>query len=280
MAHFCLICRGTNIEPYQTLLRCRDCDYRFADVQLEDDELVQLYDHNLFNNGNFYDYAADQKYFEKNFKSRLKVLRRFLQSNRHHKLLEIGSAYGFFLNVARSDFSEVLGIDLTDEGVRRTREELKLPAIQADFLRHDFGDSKFDVVCMWDTIEHLQRPDLYIDKIASLTETGSLLTITTGDIQSWVARRRGPKWRMIIPPIHLHYFSTESLTRLLNDRGFDVIYNRYVGYYRSANNVAYIILTQHHDYRRLFNLLEKAYLLSWGFYLNVYDIMYVIARRR
>jgi SAM-dependent methyltransferase len=279
MVDFCLICRGTDIEPYQTLLRCRDCDYRFADVSLDDDDLVQLYDHSLFNSGNFYDYAADKKYFEKNFKARLRVLRRFLRSDRHRSLLEIGSAYGFFLNVARNDFSELLGIDLTDEGVQRTREELKLPAIQGDFLRHDFGDSKFDVVCLWDTIEHLRRPDLYIDKIASLTEKGSLLTITTGDIQSSVARWRGPRWRMIIPPVHIHYFSTDSLTRLLKDRGFEVIYNRYCGYYRSANNVAYIILTQHHDYQTLFNLLQRSKLLNWGFYLNVYDIMYVIARR-
>ena len=278
MADFCLICRGTDIEPYQTLLRCRDCDYRFADVRLNDDDLVQLYDHSLFTSGNFYDYAADKKYFEKNFQARLRVLRRFLRPA-HRSLLEIGSAYGYFLNVARNDFSEVLGIDLTDEGVERTREELKLPAIQADFLRHDFGDKKFDVVCMWDTIEHLRRPDLYIDKIASLTEKGSLLAITTGDIQSRVARWRGPNWRMIIPPVHIHYFSTDSLTRLFQDRGFEVIYNRYCGYYRSANNVAYIILTQHRDYRRLFNLLQRSHLLNWGFYLNVYDIMYVIARR-
>lgn len=281
MDHFCLICRGTDIEPlYKDLLRCRQCDYRFANLQLTDEELAQLYNHTLFNEGKFFDYAADQKYFKKNFKLRLKVLRRFLTKDRHRSLLEIGSAYGFFLDVARDEFADVLGIDLTDEGVKHTREQLKLPAIQADFLQHDFGKTRFDVVCMWDTIEHLRRPDLYVEKIAGLTEPGALLTVTTGDVQSLVARWRGPKWRMIIPPIHAHYFSKESLTRLLNDHGFDVIYDRYCGFYRGASNVAYIILSQHHNQRKLFDWLQRTHLLNWGFYLNVYDIMYVIARRR
>lgn len=281
MDHFCLICRGTDIEPlYKGLLRCRQCDYRFADIRLSDEELQKLYDHTLFHEGNFFDYAADQKYLKKNFQLRFKVLRKFLNKDRHRRLLEIGCAYGFFLDVAHDEFSEVLGIDLTDEGVKHTREQLKLPAIQADFLQHDFGDSRFDVVCMWDTIEHLRRPDLYVEKIASLTESGALLAVTTGDVQSLVARLRGPNWRMIIPPVHLHYFSEETLTRLLDNYGFEVVYNRYCGYYRSMSNVAYIILTQHRDQRRLFDSLRKAHLLNWGFYLNVYDIMYVIARKR
>jgi SAM-dependent methyltransferase len=281
MDHFCLICRGTDIEPlYKGLLRCRQCDYRFADFQQTDQDLAKLYDSSLFHEGNFFDYAADEEYFKKNFRLRLKVLRRFLDKERHRRLLEIGSAYGFFLDVARNDFAEVLGIDLTDEGVKHTREQLNLPAIQADFLQHDFGESRFDVVCMWDTIEHLRRPDLYVEKIASLTEPGALLTITTGDVQSLVARARGSKWRMIIPPVHLHFFSTNTLTSLLNNYGFDVIYNRYCGYYRGAANVAYIILTQHRNQQRLFDRLQRAGVLNWGFYLNVYDIMYVIARRR
>lgn len=280
MDHFCLICRGTDIEPlYKGLLRCRQCDYRFADLQLSDEELEQLYSHELFREGKFVDYAADEKYLKKNFALRLKVLQRFLDKDRHQRLLEIGSAYGFFLDLAKNHFAEVSGIDLTDEGVQYTREQLKLSAIQADFQKHDFGDARFDVVCLWDTIEHVRRPDQYIDKIAALTEPGALLAITTGDVQSAVARWRGPKWRMIIPPVHAHYFSGDTLTRLLNERGFEVIYQSYCGFYRSANNVAYILLTQHRSQRKLFDRLQRTKLLNWGFYLNVYDIMYVIARR-
>ncbi len=281
MNQACLICRRTDVAPlYEGLLRCRNCQYIFADLNLNDDDFARLYDHSLFKEGEFFDYAADRKYLTRNFRLRCKVLRRYLDPERHQRLLEIGSAYGFFLDVVRAEFREVLGIDLTDEGVCYSREQLKLPAVSGDFLKHNFGGAKFDVVCMWDTIEHLGRPDLYVARICELTEPGALLALTTGDIGSLVARLRGKRWRMIIPPVHAHYFSRATIARLLDTYGFDVIYDRYGGFYRSVSNVAYIILALRHKRPGLFRRLERLGVLNWGFYLNVYDIMYVIARKR
>ncbi|HEV2904961.1 MAG TPA: class I SAM-dependent methyltransferase, partial [Pyrinomonadaceae bacterium] len=191
MEQFCLICRGIQTERlFKGLRRCRQCQYTFAELTLTDEELARLYDHTLFREGEFFDYAADRKYLTKNFRDRYRVLRRYMDANRHQRLLEIGSAYGFFLDAVRSDFRELLGIDVTDEGVRYTREQLGLPAVQGDFLHYDFDAMRFDVVCIWDTIEHVRRPDLYIEKIAALTEPGALLALTTGDIGSVVARVR------------------------------------------------------------------------------------------
>jgi len=281
MDYSCLICRGRDTETlYKGLLRCRQCEYIFVDLTLTDEELERLYDHTLFECGEFLNYAADRKYLTKNFRARYKVLRRFIDTARHRRLLEIGSAYGFFLDVVRQDFSDLLGIDLTDEGVHYTREQIGLPALQADFLQHDFSTRKFDVICMWDTIEHLRRPDLYVEKVAALTEPGALLALTTGDIGSILARLRGKKWRMIIPPIHAHYFSRATAARLLEQHGFEIVYDRHCGFWRSASNVAYIMLALRHKRPDAFKLLERLGLLNWGFYLNVYDIMYVIARKR
>jgi SAM-dependent methyltransferase len=281
MDQFCLICRSSEFAPlYKGLLRCRACHYVFADLSLTDQELQQLYDHTLFKEGEFFDYLADRKYFTENFRLRYRVLRRFIEAARHRRLLEIGSAYGFFLDVVRSDFPTLVGIDVTDEGVRYTREALKLPAVQGDFLQYDFGAQRFDVVCLWDTIEHVARPDLYVQRIGELIEPGALLALTTGDIGSLVARLRGEHWRMIIPPVHAHYFSRATMARLLDQHGFDVLYQRHCGFYRSMSNVAYIILALRHERPQLFRRLQRTGLLNWGFYLNLYDIMYVIARKR
>lgn len=281
MEHFCLTCRGTDIAPhFRGLLRCRRCEYVFADLRLSDEELARLYDQSLFNEGEFFDYAADRPYFTRNFRLRYNALRRLLDPVRHRRLLEIGSAYGFFLDTVKQHFESAEGIDITDAGTLHARERFGLDVVQADFLAHDYGARKFDVVCMWDTIEHVRRPDLYLEKIAALTEPGALVALTTGDIGSPLARLRGPRWRMIIPPVHAHYFSRATLARLLAAHGFEVVYDRYCGFWRSASNVAYIILALRHRRPALFRRLERLGVLNWGFYLNVYDIMYVIARRR
>jgi SAM-dependent methyltransferase len=265
---------------YSGILRCPACGYVYADMRLTDEELFALYDERFFTGAEFSDYAADEKYFRKNFRLRFRELKHFLDPTRHNSLLEIGSAYGFFLDVVRAQFNSVQGIDITAAGVQYARDRFKLDVVQADFLAHDFGQQKFDVVCMWDTIEHLRAPHLYVEKIARLTEPGALLAVTTADIESLNSRLRGKRWRMIHPPTHLHYFSAATLARLFNRYGFEVIYNRYCGFYRSLGNVAYNIFVLRQQTPWLFRQIERSGLTKVGFYLNLYDIMYVIARRR
>ncbi len=277
----CIVCGRDNAAPlYPGLLRCRACDYVFADMRLTDAELFQLYNEDFFTGAEFSDYAADAKFFRKNFALRLRELKKFLDPARHRRLLEIGCAYGFFLDVVRNEFAHVEGIDITDAGVRYAREELRLDVVQADFLAHDYGAEKFDVVCMWDTIEHLRAPQAYVAKIAAHTDRGALLALTTGDIESVNARLRKDRWRLIHPPTHLHYFSPKSIARLLDAHGFDVVYNRYCGFYRSIGNMAYNVLVLRQQKPQLYRPLERLGVGGLGFYLNLYDIMYVIARRR
>ncbi len=275
------MCAATDAAPlYRGILKCRACGYIFADMRLTDEELFELYNEEFFTGAEFSDYAADAKFFRKNFRLRFRELKKFLDPARHQNLLEIGSAYGFFLDVVRDEFASVQGIDITDAGVRFAREELKLDVVQADFLAHDYGARKFDVVCMWDTIEHLREPQTYVEKIAAHTERGALLALTTGDIESLNARLRRDKWRLIHPPTHLHYFSPQSIAQLLDAHGFDVIYNRYCGFYRSIGNMAYNVLVLRQQKPWAYRPLERLGVGGLGFYLNLYDIMYVIARRR
>jgi SAM-dependent methyltransferase len=279
--HPCIVCARDEGTPlYPGILRCRACGYVFADMRLTDEELFKLYDEEFFTGAEFSDYAADAKFFRKNFALRLRELKKFLDPARHRRLLEIGCAYGFFLDVARKEFARVEGIDITDAGVRYAREELHLDVVQADFLAHDYDAQKFDVVCLWDTIEHLREPQRYIEKIAAHTEPGALVALTTGDIESLNARLRKDRWRLIHPPTHLHYFSPTSIARLLDAHGFDVVYNRYCGFYRSIGNMAYNVLVLRQQKPQLYRPLERLGVGALGFYLNLYDIMYVIARRR
>ena len=278
----CAVCGSSEpaTQLYSGIVRCPACGYVYADMRLTDEELFALYDEQFFSGAEFSDYAADERFFRKNFRLRFRELRKFLDPARHLSLLEIGSAYGFFLDTVRDEFTSAQGIDITAAGVQFARDRFKLDVVQADFLAHDFGAQKFDVVCMWDTIEHLRAPHLYVQKIASLTEPGALLAITTADVESINSRLRGKRWRMIHPPTHLHYFSAATLTRLLDRYGFDVTYNRYCGFYRSLGNVAYNVFVLRQKNPWLFRQIERSRLTKFGFYLNLYDIMYVIARRR
>jgi predicted TPR repeat methyltransferase len=265
---------------YEGILKCPNCGHVFADLSLDDEQLFKLYHKEFFFGEAYNDYVADKKIIQKNFEKRYKVLARFLDPSRHRHLFEIGSAYGFFLDLVRTRFAQVQGIDITEDGVKYARQQLKLEVAQADFLRYDLAEQKFDVVCMWDTIEHLRDPQLYIEKLSQHMESGALLAITTGDIESFNARRQKAKWRLIEPPIHVHYFSKRSLIRLLENYGFEVVYKRYCGFSRSLDLVAYTLLVLRGKKAWLYKLLKTLRLTRLDFYLNLYDIMYIIARKR
>ncbi len=277
----CVVCGGSRHKPlYSGILRCEGCGHVFADLRLSDEELSRLYGKGYFFGEEYSDYLADRRVLQKNFRLRFRTLQRFLDGTRHRRLLEIGCAYGFFLDLARKRFESVTGIDISDDGTRYAREQLGLAAIHGDFLGYDFSGQIFDVVCLWDTIEHLRDPHLYLEKVGSLTEKGALVAITTGDVESIVARFKKEKWRLLHPPTHLHYFSKRTLARLLDRCGFDAVYSRYCGFSRSVDNIAYNILVLRKQRQRLYDLLKKSGLTRLDFYLNVYDIMYVIARKR
>jgi hypothetical protein len=95
---------------------------------------------------------------------------------------------------------------------------------------------------MWDTIEHLLKPHLYLEKISRHTRPGGLIALTTGDIKSLNARLMKKKWRLIHPPTHVYYFSLDTLRRLLWRYGFEIIYHKHCGLYRSLDLALYQLL--------------------------------------
>lgn len=277
----CVACGGGDGHPFHPgLRRCASCGHAWADLELAPDELAALYRRPYFFGDEYRDYVADRSVLQRSFRLRLLALDRFVDPARHRRLLEVGCAYGFFLELARGRFEEAIGIDVAEDGVRHAREALGLDAVRGDLLTHDFGGRRFDVACLWDTIEHLARPDLQLERIRELTGPGALLAVTTGDIGSLVARLRGKRWRLIHPPTHLHYFTRASLRRLLDRHGFETVYDRSCGFYRRLESAAHAVLARRGKWTLALALLKRLRLARLDFYVDLGDIRYLIARRR
>jgi SAM-dependent methyltransferase len=277
----CIVCSGTRFGPlYAGILRCENCGYAVADLSLNNDDLSEIYRKNYFFGGEYKDYVADRNVIQKNFRLRLKVLEKYLDVARHRRLLEIGCAYGFFLDTVRDRFESVRGVDISEDGVRYARDTLRLNASLGDFMGLDLREGEIDVACMWDTIEHVLHPDSYLEKLSAHMKAGALLTITTGDAGSVNARLKGSNWRLIHPPTHVHYFSMKNMAAFLDKYGFEVVHSRYCGFYRSIDLVAYNILVLRNRGKWLYEMLKRSGLTGYDFYFNMYDIMYVIGRKR
>lgn len=275
--HACLVCGHTGLDPhFDRLLRCPACGFVTARVEAELD-VRRVYDTDYFTGGEYLDYRSDQAFFKKTFRIRLQELLRRRSAGR---LLEVGAAYGFFLDLAKEHF-HVIGYEMNQEAARYAQETLGLDVRTDDFLHCSVESigGPVDVTVMWDVIEHLVRPDLYLARAAELSRPGALLYLTTGDIGSVVARFRGRKWRMIHPPTHVHYFSRPTLARLLARHGFRVVETHSVGVARSLRQVLYVILVLRMRKPKAYAALTKIVPPTWGFTLNTLDIMQVVAEK-
>ncbi len=276
MAAECVICGGRDFqELWKGLKRCASCDLVLADVDISEEELKKIYQNDYFFGAAYVDYKQERKALQYNFCKRLKELLACFEHPNSRSLFEIGSAYGFFLELARGEFQRVKGIDVSAEACRHAQGTLGLDVIQGDFLRSPIEKNAYDAFCMWDTIEHLQKPHLYIEKISQLIRPNGLVCLTTGDIDSFVAKFRQEKWRLIQPPFHLFYFSTRTIARLLHNYGFEVIFSSHPGNYRTLNT-----LFLRHQGMWLQRLIEASPFGDIPLYLNLFDIVYVIGRKK
>jgi SAM-dependent methyltransferase len=275
----CFVCGGPYADSaLPGLLACLSCGFTTADITLSRQGLESLYSAKYFSGEEYNDYVAERPLIEKQFRLRLLKLLDYVPDPASKRLFEIGAAYGFFLSVARPTFLSSDGIDISRDAAKYARDVLGLRVHAGDFLEYDL-DLNQDVVCLWDTIEHLPSPDLYLQKVARSMNRGGVVAITTGDLGSVVARCRGSRWRQIHPPTHLHYFSRATLTRLLQNYGFTVRYSGYEGMYRSLDTIAYIILNIKHSMPGLYRWLRSTGVLKLDVYLNLYDILFVIATK-
>ncbi len=276
MANECLVCSGTGFSPcFKGLKKCVSCNFVTTAGEFSEAELRKLYGEDYFFGSEYVDYLKDRRVLQGNFKGRLKKI---LEFKRGGSLVEIGCAYGFFLDLAK-DYFKVKGYEISAVAADYARG-MGLDVETSDFSRAEMEPGSADVVVMWDVIEHLMHPDRHIKKAAWVLKEGGLLCMTTGDIESLNARFRKDRWRLIHPPTHLHYFSRRTLGLLMERNGFETIHSGYIGVSRSMRQIAYSILVLGgKKYARQFSLLEKTGMLDFVFTLNLRDIMFVIARK-
>ena len=259
------------------IVRCDACGHIWLPLAETDETLHRAYEQ-FFTDGAYLDYVADRRAAARNFARFIGVLRRFQPNGR---LFEVGSAYGFFLDLARSHW-QVEGIDISPAATAYARSELGLDVACGEFLEHPVEVAAYDAIVMWDTIEHLRAPRAYLQKIATMLKPGGILALTTGDVGRLMPRLRGPRWRLYDPPFHLQYFTRGTLARLLRHFAFDVVQVQSTGYFRSVGFMLHRLLMygKPPGWRRLYRAAEWTGLTDRIIYLNVFDIMMVVARKQ
>jgi SAM-dependent methyltransferase len=217
------------------------------------------------------DYIGAEPVLRREFARTVSFIRRFVPSGR---LLDIGCAYGFFLQEARRYF-DVHGIEIAEDAAAHSRKSgLDVrTGIADEKTLAEFGE--LDVITLFDVIEHLPDPGDTLALSHRHLKPGGILVLTTGDFGSLFAKTLGPKWRLMTPPQHLWYFTRASVTRLAERLGFTVLRFEHPGKVVPLSLIAFQL-------KRMLGLrrTKTDAASTIGIPVNLFDAMRVVLQKR
>ena len=114
-----------------------------------------------------------------------------------------------------------------------------------------------------------------------MTKQGSVVALTTGDVGSTVAKISGKYWHLYNIPQHLSYFDKNTITRIFNESGFEVVEIIYPSIQLSLDYLLFRLVTFYKiKYAfSFYKLLKKTGILKPNLNINLYDIMLVVAKK-
>ncbi len=140
------------------------------------------------------------------------------------RLLDVGAYCGYFVDVAREAGFDAEGIELSRWAVGHARG-LGLPVRNESIEERARSGARYDVITMWDVVEHLPDPRRELEACWRLLRPGGRLHVSTIDASSLVARLLGKRWPWLMD-MHVVYFDRATLPALLAQAGFRVLSRR------------------------------------------------------
>jgi 2-polyprenyl-3-methyl-5-hydroxy-6-metoxy-1,4-benzoquinol methylase len=168
-----------------------------------------------------------------NFAQIVQLARRFAPAG-SSRLLDVGSAHGWFLEAARGSF-EVLGIE-PDETIGSQAVERGLPVRPGYFPKALQEGERFDVIVFNDVIEHIPDIGTALAACAERLNSQGILILNLPSSGGFFYRLskllaqagwRTPferLWQKGLPSPHVHYFRPGNLVALVEKYGFDVVH--------------------------------------------------------
>ena len=239
------------------MVRCGHCGLIWVANPPTDDERSKLYSFDAGYHASLVDDETSVAFHTREAALNLRVLRRFASSGR---LLDIGCSTGLFLRAARSIGWVGQGLEYSPDSSQIAREQHHLDVKTGELQAETYPSESFDVVTMWDVIEHVPDPYATLVQIHRILAADGQVLLKTPNADGLYPRlslrlaARLGFWGHAEPPGHLFQFSVASLSRLAERAGFRVVnvchqripigysFGTPRGWFRSARWAAYCAL--------------------------------------
>ncbi|MBN4051517.1 asparagine synthase (glutamine-hydrolyzing) [bacterium AH-315-M05] len=210
----CVICQSSYLKPLNTykkvyLVKCTNCTFVFAQKIPSVDELIEHYN----------DYEEDKYLSPITVKRYNELLDSFEIHRKTNRILDIGCGRGYFLKTARERGWDVFGTEYTDKAIRICSDK-GIPMHQGQLNPSTYKTNFFDIITMFEVIEHINNPREEIKSIENILRPEGVFYFTTPNFNSLNQFILRNKWNIVRYPDHLCYYTRKTINHLLNEFDF------------------------------------------------------------
>lgn len=199
------------------------------------DELESYYAEKYYQN-NLTQYSHQYSKDELQYFTKAAIVAKFLYEsvyiNDKKALLDVGAGEGFFAAHFFNSNWNVTTLDYSSYGLLSHNTELVDTLIQGDIFKSinelTLKKVKYDLINLSNVLEHVIDPIDLLYKLKTLLSDKSLLRISVPNdyskFQQYLLDKKYTSNTWLCPPDHLHYFTFESLSKLLESLGYEVVF--------------------------------------------------------
>lgn len=200
---------------------CSDCQTLYVSPRPTLADLTSFYnrqDYYQSSDLGYLCYLGEEKQRRIEAQKRLRIINSLLPIK--GKLLDLGCAAGFFLDEAHNSGWFVVGTELSNDMRQFAFHKLGVHVFSDTNI---FKSYSFDVVTMWEYIEHLVDPLNELQSIRNLLKTNGVICISTPNTAHLQLDQNPQAWWEFKPPAHLTFFTAKTLQQLVETAGYEIL---------------------------------------------------------
>ena len=241
-------------------VECDQCGLLRQNPRLNWDELSVYYEDGY--SPHVHQITKDQNSKREKFIDRYGLWKRvnFVSNNKSSgRWLDVGCGNGRILQEAsRWDKWDLYGLEPIAEVARQTQEKLNIPIYPHTFEQLEVSkDTKFDIITMWDVLEHLPSPTQSIERVSNLLNDNGVFILSIPNYQSIDRKIFGKYWIGYDLPRHLYVYPHDILRQMFEKVGMRLVKSKCIAGTHAAFFLSLKFYNQAAQSRILKKVLEK-----------------------
>ncbi|HEV3384416.1 MAG TPA: class I SAM-dependent methyltransferase [Gemmata sp.] len=207
------------------VVRCKHCSLTYTNPRPAPESLAQFYPSHYAPHAlaeNFVPSRLPSRFWSRIFGRPCPEWRGLLPWPGPGRLLDFGCGGGSYLCAMAARGWQVTGVDSSSQVIDSIREHLGFDVVAGTIPNPDLVPGSFDVITMWQSLEHVSYPLAVLRAAYELLIPGGKLIVAVPNYESLAAEWFGEYWNGLELPRHLTHFVPRTLSEMLQASGFRV----------------------------------------------------------